>query len=429
MPFTPKDWRNANTVTGGGDTSTPLDAAALEDMETRLSAYTDTRVIQEAPLNAAWPEYNLLGDGSDEYTKLSAFLSALNAGSAASRFGYIPRGSYNFGTSLSLPVQSAGGMKLFGDGPGATVLNYTGTTASSYAIKLGGGTSVTESRWQVIEGIELVGNTSCEGGIMFDSTRFCGLKRVFVHAFQSAGGRCVRLRGNATDQPPNYFNRIEDCQFRDADYGVILQGETTAGTGANSNVISNCHFGIMDTACVWITGGDTNRLEYNEFTSTAEAVLIDSVAVYNTLFHNEFDGPTHSLNISASAVEKTQLLYNTGGDWTSAKITDAGTNTYRRDPMGGALPSIASAATITIRGAGNNDCFAVTGTANITSINPSYEGRIVRLTFTGTAAGTGLTDGAGTLRLNGNFVYTPDDTISLLCVDGTNWQELGRSVN
>jgi hypothetical protein len=36
MPFTPKDWRDYP------DTTTPINAAALEDMETRLSGYTDS---------------------------------------------------------------------------------------------------------------------------------------------------------------------------------------------------------------------------------------------------------------------------------------------------------------------------------------------------------------------------------------------------
>ena len=36
MPFTPKDWRDHPDVT------TPLSAAAMEDLETRLSGYTDS---------------------------------------------------------------------------------------------------------------------------------------------------------------------------------------------------------------------------------------------------------------------------------------------------------------------------------------------------------------------------------------------------
>ncbi len=44
MAFTPKDWKDATGHDGGGDTSTPLTAAALEDLETRLAAYADTLV-------------------------------------------------------------------------------------------------------------------------------------------------------------------------------------------------------------------------------------------------------------------------------------------------------------------------------------------------------------------------------------------------
>jgi len=47
MPFTPKDWKDLPDVT------TPLSAAALEDMETRLAAYTDTRVDAEAATRAS----------------------------------------------------------------------------------------------------------------------------------------------------------------------------------------------------------------------------------------------------------------------------------------------------------------------------------------------------------------------------------------
>lgn len=53
--------------------------------------------------------------------------------------------------------------------------------------------------------------------------------------------------------------------------------------------------------------------------------------------------------------------------------------------------------------------------------------RRVTLLFTGTAAGTGLTSGSN-LKLASNFVYTPNDTITLQC-DDTNWYEISRSVN
>ncbi len=47
MPFTPKDWRN------WPDTTTPLTATALEDLEARLAAYSDTQPGPSGPSGAA----------------------------------------------------------------------------------------------------------------------------------------------------------------------------------------------------------------------------------------------------------------------------------------------------------------------------------------------------------------------------------------
>lgn len=89
-------------------------------------------------------------------------------------------------------------------------------------------------------------------------------------------------------------------------------------------------------------------------------------------------------------------------------------------------PTVASATTVTLPNSGE-DLFFVSGTTTITSITASRPKRRIVLVFTGTASGTGLTDGSN-LKLNTNFVYTPDDTITLLS-DGTNWIELSRSPN
>jgi hypothetical protein len=47
VPFTPKDWRN------WPDTTTPLTATALEDLEARLAAYSDTQPGPSGPSGAA----------------------------------------------------------------------------------------------------------------------------------------------------------------------------------------------------------------------------------------------------------------------------------------------------------------------------------------------------------------------------------------
>jgi hypothetical protein len=76
MAYTVKDWRNEP------DHSTPINAPALEDMETRLSAYTDGQV---SALNSRLlynaKAYNVTGSGSDESTAIAAFYCRRSCGS------------------------------------------------------------------------------------------------------------------------------------------------------------------------------------------------------------------------------------------------------------------------------------------------------------------------------------------------------------
>lgn len=86
--------------------------------------------------------------------------------------------------------------------------------------------------------------------------------------------------------------------------------------------------------------------------------------------------------------------------------------------------NVASAATMLLT-AGN--LFHITGTTNIDTLNnctSAENGRVVYLIFDDI-----LTVGdANNLKLAGAFVTTASDTLSLAC-DGSNWYELGRSVN
>jgi hypothetical protein len=92
-------------------------------------------------------------------------------------------------------------------------------------------------------------------------------------------------------------------------------------------------------------------------------------------------------------------------------------------PKATTIPSVASAATIVLpRGW---EMVTITGTTSITSITATNQGnRRVTLVFAGILT---LTDGSN-LKLNGNFVTTADDTITLVC-DGSSWFEVGRSAN
>jgi hypothetical protein len=135
------------------------------------------------------------------------------------------------------------------------------------------------------------------------------------------------------------------------------------------------------------------------------------------------EGASASRNNLAGAL---RVAGNTAGQISinsASRLTKVDASVLDYSPNGSA-PSdiIASAATITLPEGGQ--AFFVTGTSTITDITLSHRGRIVTLQFTSTAT---VTD-AGTLRLAGNFVATPDDTLTLMC-NGSFWYELSRSVN
>lgn len=71
------------------------------------------------------------------------------------------------------------------------------------------------------------------------------------------------------------------------------------------------------------------------------------------------------------------------------------------------------------------DTVLISGTTGITSIYAGLQaGRRITLVFQDALT---VTDGSN-LKLNGNFVTTADDTLTLVC-DGTNWYEVARSAN
>jgi hypothetical protein len=105
--------------------------------------------------------------------------------------------------------------------------------------------------------------------------------------------------------------------------------------------------------------------------------------------------------------------------------TDSGTSPPALHP-GFVSGTIASSGAITIsRGL---SVYRVTGATNISTINipggSGWQGPLI-LIFDGALT---VNDGAGNLKLNGNFATTADDTL-VLVYSGTSWVEVSRSVN
>jgi hypothetical protein len=115
-------------------------------------------------------------------------------------------------------------------------------------------------------------------------------------------------------------------------------------------------------------------------------------------------------------------FYYDGANWQQVGAQEPWTGGWTLTGRG---TDIVAAATIAIPTDG--DVFHVTGNTNITNgitVNTIDAGRTVVLIFDGTPT---VSD-TGTSKLNGAFVATADDTLTLKC-DASNWYELARSTN
>jgi hypothetical protein len=83
MPFEPRDWKDAPSE------ETPITAAALEDMETRLSDYTDEEVATRAAASHTHAQSDVTGlvDALSAKADASAVADALAAKANASSLG------------------------------------------------------------------------------------------------------------------------------------------------------------------------------------------------------------------------------------------------------------------------------------------------------------------------------------------------------
>lgn len=239
-------------------------------------------------------------------------------------------------------------------------------------------------------------------------------------------------------------NAINNCAFygtKFVNFSGINPDNTTAvdiNGQADETGFYSCHFerfqnGIdNDLADSMAVIGCIFSNIKNQANSAGDAIRVTS-AEAATILSNRIASCYNGVILDGTT--KTALV--TEGRWTVTNSTFSDTSTGAQGnfyiagasitPSGDPVrKSLASGASITLP---RGNYVLITGTAAITSINASAldKGRIVVLEFSGTAATTGLTDGSN-LKLAGNFVYTPDDTVTLIC-DGTNWVELSRSVN
>jgi len=243
--------------------------------------------------------------------------------------------------------------------------------------------------------------------------------------------------------------RVLDNKLNGGAYGYLGDlgaGVTTSILIFEGNSVENQ---TVSGVCMRNTAGTASFsqviVDGNQFYNQPTPILFDDAMAFmstmaitdNTIVCKTGAGTTCAITVTA--VPKTvisgnvifgsgttALGINVGASSTDSKVTDDnvvyGCTT---DATIANTNTVASAATISLPAA--YDIIQISGVTGITGIatGNAWKGRTVTLMFQGVLT---VTDGSN-LKLAGNFTTTADDTLTLACVDGTNWYEVCRSVN
>lgn len=214
----------------------------------------------------------------------------------------------------------------------------------------------------------------------------------------------------------NPITRSLDCvAVADVTQSSRVTGTATSVlTGSIDPTASTTATGVGTLFTAELVVGD--RITVSGETRTVTAIASDTSLTVDTAF-TDTANDTSPDKLAAIWIARDSAGVN------KAVCNDLGNCTFTGSIVESGA-DVASAAIITL---GQGNVFLVTGTTNIDTINTcdaANSGRTVVLIFAGI-----LTVGdASNLRLNGAFVTTADDTLTLVCKT-TTWYELARSVN
>jgi hypothetical protein len=414
------------------------------------------------------PPYNAVGDGvADDTAAIQAAFDALgvNGGTV-----YFPAGDYICGSSLNLDdrrsiiLRGTGGLSA--GAQTATRLKFTGTGSgrflscrSSYGIAVldmwvgyssgsftgnlidfshsatGGDGAYSSIERCVIGGtasstrsaVGVFVNKSQSGTVRDCFVLNCdvGIKGKDVNASYCAGWKILGCTFNTNTSSPirNGGNAwsIRGCVFEPLANGNACAYDHDTDVGTNGLSFEDNWTGDVTSGLgTWVTYAGTGlNVKGNEFQAGVTGVHVDN---WSTFFSegivvrgNRFSGLTTAVTLDAGVIK-----YKIGPNAYSSVTNRALANGVLIIEDGADYGTVASAATITPTAFVTQ----VTGTTTITSVTAAVAGTRITLIFSGALT---FTDGSN-LKLNGNFVTTADDTITLVS-DGANWIETGRSVN
>jgi hypothetical protein len=250
MPFTPKNWQAAPS------TATPISDTALEDMETRLSAYTDTR-FAKLPVNVK--EYGAVGDGS---TNDAAAITSAIAATPVGGTLFLPAGNYRcasqivvdkrinvrgegMASALTFDLDTSTDGLVFATGSIAYMVHWRDFAVLAASNKTRYGLVLRDAVQSTFKNIHVKAGgsweVSVEGSMISDFELICpGNNATFPYSAATATNG-IRVVGSAT-YPVNAsrFNCIVEARTGD---GLKMDG--SVGTGGDfNNYITGTYEGL-----------------------------------------------------------------------------------------------------------------------------------------------------------------------------------------
>lgn len=234
MPFTPKLWEN--DAVGG----TPLDAAAMIDLEVRVTDYAGTIVGTSGPwINIKDAPYSAVGNGvANDSTPIQSAITA--CASAGGGTVLIPVGQYKCVTGIDVPP----GVRLLGLGalsynesaPYVGSCLVAGTAGMTLLTDTGSGSL--DQFGLEMESVNLIDPVGSSTTLLsITDTNHWNLKRIAFHG--NADKTTVGLNVALSVGTDNSWNYMEDCHTRTAfwkftsGFGVTIVGGSQIGNLVN----------------------------------------------------------------------------------------------------------------------------------------------------------------------------------------------------
>ena len=349
--------------------------------------------VGTAFLNIKDPAYGAIGDGTTDDT--AAIQAAIDAAEAAGGgIVLLPPGTYK--VTGALVIDSPGVSVV---GIGAPIVVTTSSSANVYTITADR-TVISDHRINVSDA---VGSDSTGYGISISGADYCTMRNVEIGRGETyKHARAISITTGSVD------TTVVDSAPWGVGYGIYVDnaGEAVYLTGCS----------LAGTYGIYVDNANYSRITGNKGGSFYIDTSIATLANNISLGQITLTADANYIAMSGNHADSGVINNSTNNDNTFVNTLNEG-------------GAIASTAALELPNPSVSSLYTITGTADITSISATgwFDGSVVYLKFTGTAAATGVTDGSN-LVLAGNFAYTPNDVLTLM-LDGANWTEISRSAN